>query len=152
MKTEETKIETVKTVETAADTKKAERAARIAAKKAEAERKAKAKKTKKSPEGRLYIIGLIEKAKYTRKEVIALCMKKFPESAMSTWGTAISDSFNPKYYQKTGLGRYLKRDANGILSFSKNNRPVKMKAAVKKETSSKKTSSKKTTKPAEVSA
>jgi hypothetical protein len=58
----------------------------------------------KDVEVKAYMLSLVKKGNYSRKEIVDSTLRKFPEYAKSTIGTAISDSCNVKYSRKTGLG------------------------------------------------
>lgn len=58
----------------------------------------------KMAELKVYMLGLVKEAKHTRKDIVDLSMIKFPDYAKITIGTIITDSFNAKYFAKSGLG------------------------------------------------
>lgn len=77
-------------------------------------KKVNAKKETKKVTVITYLSGLIEKGKHTRKQIIEMAMKKFPERSINTFSTLLSDGKNPKYNKFASL---IKVDDKGILSF-----------------------------------
>lgn len=59
---------------------------------------------------------LIEKGKFTRKEIAEQVYEKYSDGAKSTITTIITDSKNPKY---SPFDRRAREDKDGILSFKK---------------------------------
>lgn len=88
--------------------------------------KAKSKKeTKKAPakkaspaatERRNFIAGLIKQKKFTKKDIVAQTMEKFPQFAKATISTEITDGQNEKYNR---FGSLVVKSEEGILSFQK---------------------------------
>ena len=62
----------------------------------------------------LFITVIIEKDRMDRKGIIAMCEKKFPDVAPSTFGTILSDSKNPKYNR---LKKLVIEKKDGTLGF-----------------------------------
>lgn len=74
---------------------------------------------RKRSEVNSFIESCILQAKYTRSEIIALCVDKFKDKALSTFATILSDSKNEKYFKMYQLRCLTKVDAKTkIMSFT----------------------------------
>lgn len=68
-------------------------------------------------ERKKFIEGLIEKGKFTAKDIVAKTLEKYPEVSKSSISTIVSDSKNPKY---TPFARTAVQDPESkIMSFGK---------------------------------
>lgn len=81
----------------------------------------KAKKVKVQKETALarktFLIDMIKEATFTRKQIVGAAVEKFPQIAKSTITTEMTDSKNPKYFEKAGFPKLVVANEEGILSF-----------------------------------
>ena len=86
------------------------------------EKKASTKKTSEDTKGRKnstsevreFLVPLIEKAKFTKKELIEKCEVKFPDRKESSFSTILSDGKNKKYNK---FDKLVQETKDGYLGF-----------------------------------